>query len=138
MPTQEERILELNPPRHKNVHYTWHKFCDYMKKWFYEMVPNWVFSDGKIVRDGTKSKSFDSEKMVGYKAVCRLRKYSKRKDGIDLVSCDDSYHMRSNIALIQHRESNHFMGVTMISVRKRHQSSVSVPRTPKLSYRKTH
>lgn len=94
-----------------DVHETWHSFCDHMKKWYFKKVKG-------IKKDFSPSKRdykvFESEKMVGYEAMCRVSKFAKDNSDIMITGCDDSSHMSSDIALIIHDSSTHFMGTTMI------------------------
>ena len=111
----EEEIKNwLNPPKEKNVHYIWHSFMDYMKKWYYNLVPGFSIKTMKSTK--RKYKCFDVSKMVGYKAMCRIAKYAKNKENIFITSCDDSWHMGSDIVLITHECEDRFMGTTMIFV----------------------
>ena len=94
-----------------DVHKTWHSFCDHMKRWYYVLYYGWKKD---LTRSKRKYKEFDSQQMVGYKAMCRLATYAKGKPDILINGCDDSHHMGSNIALIIHDCEDRFMGTTMI------------------------
>lgn len=100
--------------KEENVHYVWHSFCNYMKRWYYDICSGWKIKNGKIVPSKRKYKYFNSSKMVGYQAMCRVARYSKDKDGIFITGCDDNSHMGSDIVLITHECEDNFMGTTMI------------------------
>lgn len=115
--TQEEVDEMINPPKEKNVHYTWHNFCDYMKRWYYDLMPR-LSINKKMELTSTKRnyRNFNSSKMVGYKAMCRVERYSNDKEDILITHCDDNSHMGSRIALITHECEDDFMGTTMILI----------------------
>jgi hypothetical protein len=95
----------------RDVHKTWHSFCDYMKKWYFKKV-NGIKKDFSPSK--RKYKVFDGEQMVGYEAMCRASRFAKDNPDVIITPCDDSSHMSSDIALIIHEGEDHFMGTTMI------------------------
>lgn len=97
----------------KNVHTTWHNFCDYMKKWYYTKSHGWKKN---LTPSKRFYKSFESQKMVGYSAMCRIEKYAKDKEDIFISSCDDGSFMTSDVVLITHEDEKKFMGTTLILV----------------------
>lgn len=97
----------------KHIHTTYHNFCNYMKKWYYNLTPRMNL---KFKQTKRKYKKFESSKMVGYDAMCRIEKYAKDKEDIIIIGCDDNMFMSSDIALITHECKDDFMGTTMILI----------------------
>ncbi len=111
MPTLEE--MEEST---KQTHGIYHDFCQYMAKWYFQIVPNWKLGadeNGKtdFREDGT-IKEFDVTKLVGYEAMIRIEKYVKKHPEIRLVTMDDDVFSTSYIVLIPHPT----MGITMIII----------------------
>ena len=88
----------LNPPKSRNVHFVWHRFCKY-------------FED-------SKSDEFPPPyKWKGYALMCKIRKFVKKyPQDIRILRCDDDYHAGSILVTILHRSKYDFMGTTVIFV----------------------
>lgn len=114
--TKKEAMEMLNPPKEKNVHYVWHNFMKYMKRWYGSLYTGWIWRKGRLKKGKRKYRQFESSQMVGYQAMCRVARYAKDKDDIFVTRCDDSWHMGSDIVLISHECEDDFMGTTMILV----------------------
>jgi hypothetical protein len=55
--------------------------------------------------------------LEGYDLMVAVKKWAKKypKD-VEIVGCDDNSFMCSYIVLIQHKDGQHFMGTTMVTI----------------------
>lgn len=105
----------------KRSHAVWHKFSNWLVKTYgKDLHGKWQYMkfkdvNGKIKK--IKHRSFDelelSRRLVGYAAMCKVKKYIKRCcPEIKIIPCDDSVYAGSDILLIPHPEH----GITIIFI----------------------
>lgn len=101
-------------PSTKKVHKTWHEFCDYMSKWYYEYYYPLRYDkkSNKCVKSKRRLKAFSSKNMQGYKTMVRVERYVEKHPEIQIVKCDDSVFSSSMIVLVPHPT----MGISFIYI----------------------
>jgi len=94
------------------IHTTWHNFVDYFKKWYFTLEARWVFSsfgkNKKLKQTTRKYKVFDISQIIGYKAMCKIKRYIKKNSEIREIRCDDYAHAGSNLFLIPHENDKEY------------------------------
>lgn len=102
--------------KYGDIHALWHSFCDYMKKWYYDMAPNWTIKGDDLVQTEREYKHFNINKVVGYKSISKIERFISKNPAIARVVCDDSAHCGSRIYLIPHENKREYWGTTVLFI----------------------
>lgn len=107
-----EKVIEES----YDIHELWHKFCDYLQKYYYNMVKRTTYKKGKFGQTKRKYKHLDISKVTGYDAMCRVGRFAEDNPNIRIVGCDDSHHCGSDIVLIPHEDNKKYWGTTVLFI----------------------
>lgn len=101
---KRSNIVEGIKNKHDNIHEIYH---DFLKKCI-----EYKDSSGAI--------------LFGYELICHIEKWAKKFPTVDIISCDDDYHMGSIIVVIPHENSEEYWGTSLVFIPQNHKQPATI------------